>query len=139
VGRLRTQQLRSLPGQTGRGIRGGSEAGCSAVCSGFGNQCTTACDPAGARCGSRGLPGFEDDKTIAVTTYVKGAFVSEDGGGTWGFANEGLTVDDCGTGKRFAPLRRLGGVVLSPDYAKDGTIVGADWVAQHDPSSGRRL
>jgi hypothetical protein len=84
-------------------------------------------------------PDLEEDKTIAVTTYVKGAFVSEDGGGTWGFANEGLTVDDCGTGKRFAPLRRLGGVVLSPDYAKDGTIFGADWVAQHDPSSGRRL
>jgi hypothetical protein len=25
------------------------------------------------------FPDFEDDKTIAVTTYVKGAFVSEDG------------------------------------------------------------
>jgi photosystem II stability/assembly factor-like uncharacterized protein len=73
-------------------------------------------------------PDFEDDKTIAVTTYVKGAFVSDDGGGTWGFANEGLTVDDGGSGNKFAPLRRLGGVVFSPDYANDGTIFGADWV-----------
>jgi photosystem II stability/assembly factor-like uncharacterized protein len=73
-------------------------------------------------------PDFEDDETIAVTTYVKGAFVSDDGGGTWGFANEGLTVADGGSGNKFAPLRRLGGVVFSPDYANDGTIFGADWV-----------
>jgi hypothetical protein len=58
-------------------------------------------------------PDLEEDKTIAVTTYVKGAFVSEDGGGTWGFANEGLTVDDCGSGKKVrAPsTARRGGVI----------------------------
>ena len=73
-------------------------------------------------------PDFGDDRTIAVTTYVKGTFVSQDRGGTWRFANEGLTVDELGSGNKFAPLRRLGDVVFSPDYANDGTILSANWV-----------
>jgi photosystem II stability/assembly factor-like uncharacterized protein len=70
-------------------------------------------------------PDFRSDRTVAVTSYVKGAFVSKDGGGTWRFANNGLTVEDLAPGNEFAPLRRLHGVVFSPDYANDGTIFSA--------------
>jgi photosystem II stability/assembly factor-like uncharacterized protein len=73
-------------------------------------------------------PNFDNDQTVAVTSYVKGAFLSQDGGGTWRLANEGLTVDDVGPGNKFAPLRRLHNVVFSPDYADDGTIFSANWV-----------
>jgi photosystem II stability/assembly factor-like uncharacterized protein len=73
-------------------------------------------------------PDFANDKTIAVTTYVKGAFVSQDGGRTWRSANDGLTVDDLGPGNKFAPLRRLHNVLFSPDYANDGTIFSAHGV-----------
>ena len=73
-------------------------------------------------------PDFANDGTVAITTYVKGAFVSDDGGTTWQFANDGLTVDDVGAGNKFAPLRRLHNVVYSPDYANDHTIFSANWV-----------
>jgi photosystem II stability/assembly factor-like uncharacterized protein len=73
-------------------------------------------------------PNFRNDATIAVTTYVKGAFVSDDGGRRWRFANDGLTVDGLGPGNKFAPLRRLQNVVFSPDYADDGTIFSSSWV-----------
>ncbi|MGH9230275.1 MAG: WD40/YVTN/BNR-like repeat-containing protein [Acidimicrobiales bacterium] len=69
-------------------------------------------------------PNFADDRTIAVTTYVKGAFLSRDGGNTWGYANEGLGDE---VGNTFVPLRRLHNVQFSPDYANDGTIFSANW------------
>ena len=69
-------------------------------------------------------PSFADDRTIAVTTYVKGAFLSRDGGDTWSYANEGLADD---VGNTFVPLRRLHNVTFSPDYADDGTIFTANW------------
>jgi photosystem II stability/assembly factor-like uncharacterized protein len=69
-------------------------------------------------------PNFADDGTIAVTTYVKGAFLSRDGGETWNYANDGLSDD---VGNSFVPLRRLHNVVFSPDYADDGTIFSANW------------
>jgi photosystem II stability/assembly factor-like uncharacterized protein len=73
-------------------------------------------------------PDFANDRTVAVMTYVKGAFISDDGGDKWRFANEGLGVADVGPGNKFAPLRRLHNVVFSPDYANDGTIFSANWV-----------
>jgi photosystem II stability/assembly factor-like uncharacterized protein len=69
-------------------------------------------------------PSFADDRTIAVTTYVKGAFLSRDGGDTWSDANDGLTDK---VGNTFVPLRRLHNVTFSPDYADDGTIFSANW------------
>jgi photosystem II stability/assembly factor-like uncharacterized protein len=74
-------------------------------------------------------PDFGTDHTVAVTTYVKGAFVSDDRGETWRSANDGLVVDGLTSGNRFAPLRRLHNVVFSPDYANDGTIFTAYGVA----------
>jgi photosystem II stability/assembly factor-like uncharacterized protein len=73
-------------------------------------------------------PDFGNDKTIAVTTYVKGAFVSQDGGTTWKPANDGLTTKRVGAGNKFAPIWRLHNVVYSPDYATDGTVFSATWV-----------
>jgi photosystem II stability/assembly factor-like uncharacterized protein len=69
-------------------------------------------------------PDFSDDRTVAVTTYVKGAFLSRDGGETWSYANEGLADD---VGNTFVPLRRLHNVRFSPNYADDGTIFSANW------------
>jgi photosystem II stability/assembly factor-like uncharacterized protein len=69
-------------------------------------------------------PSFADDRTVAVTTYVKGAFLSRDGGDTWSDANEGLDDD---VGNTFVPLRRLHNVTFSPDYPDDGTIFSANW------------
>jgi photosystem II stability/assembly factor-like uncharacterized protein len=69
-------------------------------------------------------PSFADDRTVAVTTYVKGAFLSRDGGDTWSYSNEGLADD---VGNTFVPLRRLHNVTFSPDYADDGTIFSANW------------
>jgi photosystem II stability/assembly factor-like uncharacterized protein len=69
-------------------------------------------------------PNFVEDRTIAITTYVKGAFLSRDGGSTWSYANDGLADD---VGNTFVPLRRLHNVRFSPDYADDGTIFSANW------------
>jgi photosystem II stability/assembly factor-like uncharacterized protein len=69
-------------------------------------------------------PSFADDRTVAVTTYVKGAFLSRDGGDTWSDANDGLSDE---VGNTFVPLRRLHNVTFSPDYADDGTIFSANW------------
>ena len=73
-------------------------------------------------------PAFADDETVVVTSYVKGAFVSNDGGDRWRSANSGLMVEMLAAGNEFAPLRRLHNVVFSPDYAQDETIFSASWV-----------
>jgi photosystem II stability/assembly factor-like uncharacterized protein len=73
-------------------------------------------------------PDFANDGTVAVTTYVKGTFVSREAGESWQLANDGLTVDDVGSGNKFAPLGRMHNVLFSPDYAEDGTIFTANWV-----------
>jgi photosystem II stability/assembly factor-like uncharacterized protein len=70
-------------------------------------------------------PDFGNDKTVAVTTYVKGAFVSQDGGGTWQSDNDGLAVGELSSGNMYAPIRRLHNVAFSSDYANDGTIFSA--------------
>jgi photosystem II stability/assembly factor-like uncharacterized protein len=72
-------------------------------------------------------PAFADDGTVVVTSYVKGAFLSTDGGDTWSPANDGVQVAELGPGNEFAPLRRLHNVVFSPAYADDGTIFTANW------------
>jgi photosystem II stability/assembly factor-like uncharacterized protein len=69
-------------------------------------------------------PNFAGDRTVAVTTYVKGAFLSRDGGDTWSYANDGLADN---VGNTFVPLRRLHNVRFSPNYADDHTIFSANW------------
>lgn len=66
-------------------------------------------------------PGFAEDGTLLVTTYLNGAHLSRDGGTTWEPSNRGLEEPgqyDGGT-DRFA---RLYGPGFSPEYASDATM-----------------
>ena len=69
-------------------------------------------------------PTYASDSTVAVTTYINGAFLSEDGGTTWTAANDGLEET---TASRKAPDRiaRLYGITFSPAYESDHTIFSA--------------
>lgn len=63
-------------------------------------------------------PDYANDQTVLVTTYVKGAYVSTDGGITWTDAHMGLGhARDAGNG--FAAVRRLYNAEMSPDFATD--------------------
>lgn len=63
-------------------------------------------------------PDYANDQTVLVTTYVKGAYVSTDGGATWENAHTGFghPRDD---GNGFAAVRRLYNAEMSPDFAND--------------------
>lgn len=74
-------------------------------------------------------PDFAHDSTIAVASYVKGAYLSTDAGKTWNRIDNGLEVRGISEGNKFAPVKRLHNVVFSPDYARDQTIFCASWTA----------
>jgi photosystem II stability/assembly factor-like uncharacterized protein len=67
-------------------------------------------------------PGYENDASAIVNTYVKGAYATNDGGATWVERNVILGV---GQSNEFAPVARLGNLQYSPNYAADGTIFSA--------------
>lgn len=71
-------------------------------------------------------PAFAVDSSVAATTYVKGAYLSQDGGDSWQGIHDGLGQSP-GAGNKFAPVTRMHNVVFSPDYANDGTIFSASW------------
>jgi photosystem II stability/assembly factor-like uncharacterized protein len=73
-------------------------------------------------------PDFEHDSTIAVATYVKGAYLSTQDGATWHRIDNGLR-HELSEGNEFAPIRRLHNITFSPDYAQDRTIFSASWTA----------
>jgi photosystem II stability/assembly factor-like uncharacterized protein len=66
-------------------------------------------------------PTFGVDRTVAVATYVKGAYLSTDGGSTFEQANAGLD-QDVGRSNTVLPVNRLQNIVFSPDFADDHTI-----------------
>jgi photosystem II stability/assembly factor-like uncharacterized protein len=66
-------------------------------------------------------PGYDVDATAIVTSYVKGAYLTTDGGRRWAERNVGLGS----LATKFAPVVRLHNVHFSPDYATDGTIFSA--------------
>jgi photosystem II stability/assembly factor-like uncharacterized protein len=68
-------------------------------------------------------PNYAHDHTVAVDSYVKGAYLSTNDGSTWRWVDNGIGVG----ANKFAPIRRLFGVEFSPNYAKDGTIFSATW------------
>lgn len=70
-------------------------------------------------------PDFADDRTLIVTTYVRGALMSADGGETWSPTNDGLDRSDDETSP--VPVWRLHGVRFSAGYAEDDTILTATW------------
>ena len=71
-------------------------------------------------------PDHAADSTLGVTTYVKGAYLSVDGGSSWTPSHVGLghPLTD---GNKYAPVRRMHNVVFSPDYANDQTVFSAVW------------
>lgn len=72
-------------------------------------------------------PTYADDDTVVVMTYVKGGFISDDGGETWRTMNGGLRFDELSEGNRLLPLRRGHNIVVSPDFEGDRTIFSATW------------
>ena len=71
-------------------------------------------------------PAFAQDGTIAAVTYVKGAYVSTDGGDTWTAMNDGIS-HDLSAGNKVAQVRRLHNVAFSPAFATDGLLFSATW------------
>ena len=67
-------------------------------------------------------PDFANDQTIAVTTYVKGAYISTDGGASFRSMSRGLD-QTTGRSNTVLPVNRLQGVAFSPTYADDNTLV----------------
>lgn len=66
-------------------------------------------------------PDYANDSTIAVATYINGAFLSEDGGDTWRAINNGLAARNEWL---RAPdyVSRLLGIRFSPTYRDDHTL-----------------
>lgn len=87
-------------------------------------------------------PAFGDDQTIAVATYLNGAFLSGGGGDSWTAINEGLAYEHVWT-RAEDYYARLISVSFSPSFADDDTLftsergyvlrsedAGAHWEAQ---------
>ncbi|WP_052055411.1 YCF48-related protein [Myxosarcina sp. GI1] len=77
-------------------------------------------------------PDYQHDSTIAVTTYLGGAYLSGDRGDTWTTINKGLEKDSYlkRTAKRIAGdnyVARLFGLEFSPNYSQDKTLFSPSW------------
>jgi photosystem II stability/assembly factor-like uncharacterized protein len=72
-------------------------------------------------------PDYHADRTVAATTYVKGAFISRNGGRSFMPSDRGIRQTGLGEGNKVLPIRRLHNVAFSPDYARDRTIFTATW------------
>lgn len=79
-------------------------------------------------------PNFANDSTVAISTYVKGAYLSTDAGEAWQTIDTGLEVP--GALNSFAPVHRLHNIVFSPDFAEDRTIFSATWTGFLRSSDG---
>ena len=72
-------------------------------------------------------PDFPRDGTVIVNAYVKGVYISRDGGGSFDLSIDGLQQRALGEGNRLLPVRRMHNVAFSPAYATDHTIFTATW------------
>jgi photosystem II stability/assembly factor-like uncharacterized protein len=77
-------------------------------------------------------PNYQNDSTLAITTYLGGAYISHDQGTTWTTINKGLEKDDFlqRTAKKILQdgyVARLFGIVFSPNYQQDKTIFSPAW------------
>lgn len=77
-------------------------------------------------------PNYQNDSTVAITTYLEGAYISHDRGATWKTINQGLDKDKWF--KRLAKtilqdghVARLFGIEFSPNYREDETIFLPSW------------
>jgi photosystem II stability/assembly factor-like uncharacterized protein len=73
-------------------------------------------------------PDYANDSTIAVASYIKGAYLSTDAGAHFERIDNGLE-HELSAGNKFAPVKRLHNIVFSPDYAHDNTLFSATWTA----------
>jgi photosystem II stability/assembly factor-like uncharacterized protein len=64
-------------------------------------------------------PDYANDHTVAATTYIKGAYLSNNSGASWRDAHVGL---GSATTNKYTPMTRMHNVVFSPNYANDGTL-----------------
>lgn len=71
-------------------------------------------------------PDASGDSTVFVTSYVRGAFRSVDGGDTWETINDGLEFPDNPTSS--FPVWRLHNIVVSPNYSTDQTVFTSTWL-----------
>ena len=71
-------------------------------------------------------PDYANDGTVIVSSYVKGMFISRDGGRTFVGSNSGLGVP-LAAGNKYLPVYRMHNVAFSPGYANDHTIFTATW------------
>ena len=70
-------------------------------------------------------PSYGNDSTVAISTYLGGAYLSEDRGTTWSAINNGLLEL-----KRYVKqghLVRLFDMIFSPEYHLDNTIFSSSW------------
>lgn len=71
-------------------------------------------------------PEYAKDSSVAVATYVKGAYLSTDRGDRWTRIDDGLSAE-LAAGNKFAPVRRLHNITFSPTYGTDHTLFSATW------------
>ncbi|HEY9771474.1 MAG TPA: YCF48-related protein [Coleofasciculaceae cyanobacterium] len=77
-------------------------------------------------------PDYQNDSTVAITTYLGGAYISHDRGVTWMTINQGLAKDNWlkRTSKQILQdgyVGRLFGIEFSPNYRQDKTIFSPSW------------
>ncbi|MDJ0571522.1 MAG: YCF48-related protein [Pleurocapsa sp. MO_192.B19] len=77
-------------------------------------------------------PDYQNDSTVAFTTYLGGAYISHDQGVTWTTINKGLERDNFlkRIPKRILQdnfIARLFDIVFSPNYREDKTIFSPSW------------
>ncbi len=70
-------------------------------------------------------PTYGEDQTIAVATYLNGAFLSVDGGRTWRAINDGLAYERVWT-RAEDYYARLISIGLSPSFASDRTLFASE-------------
>ncbi|MSO87847.1 MAG: hypothetical protein EXQ71_10065 [Acidimicrobiia bacterium] len=68
---------------------------------------------------------YGEDTTIAVATYLNGAFLSEDGGRTWTAINDGLAYQGVWT-RSEEYYARLTSIGISPSFASDRTLFASE-------------
>jgi photosystem II stability/assembly factor-like uncharacterized protein len=77
-------------------------------------------------------PDYQNDSTVAITTYLGGAYITRDQGVTWTTINQGLEKDNFlkRISKRILQdgyVARLFGIEFSPNYREDQTIFLPSW------------
>jgi photosystem II stability/assembly factor-like uncharacterized protein len=70
-------------------------------------------------------PDYPHDSTIAIGTYIWGAYLSNDRGANWKAVNKGL--EEFQRIKKLTGIARVFEMVFSPNYASDKTIFATTW------------